>query len=178
MNKGFYHTNVGIMCPTKNAVKYVGISIFIHWTIMDTIHNFILIYILKVCQYPSCTQQYLHFFSTHIISSKFGHHRQSKSLMISFFFGVSDHADIFHFFSIIHVNCRPVISSFVWIKLEEIGQGNSSNQLNALITIIFCEKISMIIIFFQHFWHILKFLQLSSSLFQFFPDKLEDICQK
>ena len=48
---------------------------------------------------------------------------------------------------------------------------NSSNQLNALVTITFCEKISMIISFFQHFWHLLKFPQLSSSFFQFCPYK-------
>ena len=48
---------------------------------------------------------------------------------------------------------------------------NSSNQLNALVTITFCEKISMSISFFQHFWHLLQFPQLSSSFFQFCPDK-------
>ena len=48
---------------------------------------------------------------------------------------------------------------------------NSSNQLNVLVTITFCEKISMKTSFFQHFWHILKFSQLSSSFFQFCVDK-------
>ena len=46
MNKGFYHTDVNIMCPIKNAVKYVGINIFRHWYITDTINNFTLFYIL------------------------------------------------------------------------------------------------------------------------------------
>ena len=66
MNKGFYHTNVDIMCPTKNALKYVSINIFRHWNSMDTIMtngNFTLFYIFKVWQNPSCTQQYLQLFS-------------------------------------------------------------------------------------------------------------------
>ena len=48
---------------------------------------------------------------------------------------------------------------------------NSSNQLNALVIITFCEKVSRQLVFVQHFWHLLKFPQLSSSFFQFCPDK-------
>ena len=51
---------------------------------------------------------------------------------------------------------------------------DSSNQLNALVTITFCEKISMRIIFFSVFLT-LKFPQLSSS---FDRIKLEEIGQK
>ena len=85
------------------------------------------------------------FFSTHTISSKFGHLKQSnvyseyyvlhgsnspnafvaiifyKKISMNFFLTVSD---ILKKISIIHVNHHPVFSSFVWIKLEEIGQGN------------------------------------------------------
>ena len=35
------------MCPTTNAVKYIGIK-YLDIEIMDTIHNFSLLYIFKV----------------------------------------------------------------------------------------------------------------------------------
>ena len=38
--------------------------------------------------------------------------------------------------------------------------------------IIFCKKLSMIIIFFQHFWHLSQFCPVSST---FFRTKLEEI---
>ena len=37
--------------------------------------------------------------------------------------------------------------------------------------IIFCKKLSMIIIFFQHFWHLSQFFPVLSSFFLFCPDK-------
>ena len=65
INSGFYHTDATLMCPTKNPVKYGGINISTHWNIMNTIHNFSLLYMLKVGQNPSCTQQYLQSFHSY-----------------------------------------------------------------------------------------------------------------
>ena len=48
---------------------------------------------------------------------------------------------------------------------------DSINKPNAFLTIIFCKKLSMISIFFQHFWHLSQFCPVSSSFFQFCPDK-------
>ena len=119
-----------LMCPTKNAVKYVSIKIFRHWNLMDTImtiDNFTLFYILKVWQKPSCTQQYLFFISI----------------------------NYFPLFMLIVIQfCKFCLdktgrnrSRWYIFYIMFLNSSNQHDQLNVLVTIIFCEKVNMIISF-------------------------------
>ena len=58
---------------------------------------------------------------------------------------------------------RPKVIEFFALCYQTVP----INQMH----IIFCKKLSMMIIFFQHFWHLSQFFPVLSSFFQFCPDK-------